>query len=151
MTLFERVKAARAELQQVIKVAKVGGNLEFGRMAAEIFEKHPELQAFRFEAFIPGFNDGEPCTYSRYGSNVRFLTDTIPEGEGVDEDYEDTGGWIDSGEYSKSEHIKAAAIDVEAFLEELGDDFLEAVFGYDVKVTVYRDGRVEDEEYYCGY
>jgi hypothetical protein len=151
-TLFEQVKAAREALQQAIAVAKVGGNLEFGRMAAHLFEKHPHLSAFRFKAFVPGFNDGDPCTYSRYGSDVLFPLELLPEGDGFDEDEEDEpSGWVSDGEYSDSEGVKAAAEDVEAFLEELGDDFLEAVFGYDVKITVHRDGMVENDDYYCGH
>lgn len=100
--------------------------------AASLFEKHPKVEGFSWRQYTPYFNDGDPCRF------------------GVHADYPDINGLTyDEYGYGKNADadLKAAAKDIAALVRSFDVDDLEAAFGDPSTVFVYRDGRVETEDY----
>jgi hypothetical protein len=127
--------------------------------------------------YIPGFNDGDACTFSL--GEISFLV----KNDGQFEFDEDTGlygydpeddpdveavavtSWSLVGGYEyvgetyprtkvaknpEAEEKYKACIELENFLNA-SEDLLESVFGADKQIVIKKDGSVEVEYYDCGY
>jgi len=115
------------------KIAKDVFKLE----AFELFDAHPQLIAFGWRQFTPGFNDGEPCRFRCYKDS--------PMVNGIDE-YGDEDTDVEKyPELSKKEQKVLLGV-VSKFLEGYEEHNLEAMFGDCVKVKVTRK-EIETEEY----
>lgn len=101
--------------------------------AKEILDAHPELEGIGWQQWVPSFNDGDPCRFTR-GEVTGKLTS--------DDDWE-----MESGTGVSEIDRKLGA-----FANALNriDDVLEAVFGSNAEIRITRDG-VTVEEYDCGY
>lgn len=77
MNLFEEIQNKKAELDRLIS--------DYGKQALqqlfnEFFEANPTIEAIRWVQYIPGFNDGDPCTFTLHEAMA-----LIPSREWVDE------------------------------------------------------------------
>lgn len=134
----ERIKAAREEAQRLARQA-------FTDESAKLFAAHPDLQSFAWRQYTPYFNDGDEC---RFG--VRC---DEPDVNGQ------SGGELDSGvEYGRAptytrKQVRPPSAEyllqepVAKFLNVFADEDMKAMFGDHVKVTVYRGGKVEVDDY----
>lgn len=111
--------------------------------------ENSEIAAFRFTAYAPYFNDGDPCTFSvndleyikfselnERESDETELVERVREV--IDDDYE-LPGYIWSSEDEPG--LKST---VEAF-GKIPDDLIESVLGEHVSVIITRDGITVDE------
>lgn len=96
---------------------------ELPKIFTRIFEGNPEIESMGWSQYSPYFNDGDECVFHVHE------VDTI-NGEDV---------W-DSG---KSEEFDLALRQADDVLQSLPEDFLKALYGNHVSVTIHKDGRVE--------
>lgn len=144
--------AELAKLREAMKkVIEEKGKPALLEMASEAFA-FEEVEAVRWPQYTPSFNDGDPCTFSVGDVTVKLKGTDEKNDEDGDEDYEDEDGFLDS----YSDRVKAikglgdAMDEIGAALSE-NEDVLEQVFSNNVKVTVSRDGKIEIDDYDCGY
>jgi hypothetical protein len=124
---IEELKTTKATYDAAMK--------EHGKQAVveevqRLFKVHADVRAIRWVQYTPYFNDGEPCVFSADVSGVMLDSD---EGEIEDFEFEEN--------YS---HPMAKAL---GELTDTLDEVFEACFGESAQVTIYRDGKVEIEEY----
>lgn len=116
----------------------------------EFFEANPKIDAVRWEQYTPYFNDGDPCTFRVCEPNLRFVNGVLTEEEAENlSDYGDGFVWSlygvkDEVRKAELEKILNGAAELTKILSE-AEEFLEAVYGDHVQITVTREGiKVED-------
>lgn len=127
--LREKYDAARKELE-------TQGKSAFMAVVAELFVAEPLLQSFSWTQYAPYFNDGDPCTFSVHGVNKI---------NGYDR-------WADEEEETEVEHLedcdhKRLEQKAEEIVNALPDDIMQNIFGSDAQVTVFKNGKIEIDEY----
>lgn len=95
-----------------------------------LFADYPELNKFSFTGYVPGYNDGEECTFT--------LGTDYPE---INED--------ESEDHSSEVNRQLSDI-VTEYLNILPEEFYQSHFGNNFRVVATREG-VNVEEYDCGY
>lgn len=134
----------------------------------KIFEKYPKLISFSAHGYVPGFNDGDPCTFSfSGGDDVHIVysewSDIIQEHFGYCEDYNSKEDWIEDGKekvsycecnyysdnYPDCEETNMIK-DIVDFLNELEEDCINWIYGDNFELVFTRDG-IEVNDYCCGY
>lgn len=143
------IEKQKAELMKQVRETSLGDVFGF------LFEKHQNLEAFRFTAYTPYFCDGDPCYY-RVNSDADLLLK-----DRSDEDRQINDGWLNEdafygkfggGNSSSPEAIAAGNInkEISSCLRKIPKDIMEGLFGDHVEVTIrFKDGKVvsELEEY----
>jgi hypothetical protein len=125
-------------------------------------EAHPEVEAIRIRGYVPGFNDGDPCTFSINDPEVRLVpTASVAETEGEDEFDEDNedGEWKGDwdlewdAKHSSRPIPKKLIADLKSIEELLNACYgpIEEMFGSNFQAVVKQDGEIEVSEYDCGY
>lgn len=124
---------------------------DFRQVFQGFFEKHPEIEAASFCCYTPSFNDGDPCTFTVSGCQVKpagLTEDQIEETNRSD-------GFVDYYEFDDlvAEHLQEALKQdmkgLEEFLES-SELLIEKLFGDGTRVILTREG-VETESYDGGY
>jgi hypothetical protein len=168
--LVTKMKDLQAELKQRAEDIVRDGTKNY-------FADHGDIiHSFGWNQWIPGFNDGDPCTFTMGGLWLIAHEDIerVKEEEGEDVDdaiaewKEDEGS--DAFRWSKRKHCKtegyrgdgkpnvhyderfeAAYNDALALYNVMSTGNLaEEVFGSDASVLITPNG-VDVDEYYCGY
>ena len=126
---MNKLETLREQISALQEQAKVEAKELFHTGAKELFEKHPEIKAFKWTQYTPYFNDGETCVFSsNHGyAGVQLVTDS-------DEDFEES---VDNGGDNKA---------VSKFLDQFTDEDMENLFGDHVQVTVTAEN-IEVDEY----
>lgn len=111
----------------------------------------PDVEAVRWNSYVPSFNDGDPCTWTLDGFYVRFASGD-PEGGDREDGYVDLYSLHGYQDRKKVPHAgKEQVLDALEALEDAGshfEDFLENAFGDSVTVTATTAGF--DIGYYDG-
>jgi hypothetical protein len=102
-----------------------------------LFEKHPNLETFRWTQYTPYFNDGDPCLFSVHSD--------YPEVAMAGENIEDQESY-EMPDRENEPQKYAAYGDVTTLLNTFRVEDFEDMFGDHCQVTVTRD-KVEVEEY----
>lgn len=163
--LLSEINEKRIKLDEELKL--ISGQF-FSEQSKALFEQFPTLKSFSWTQYTPYFNDGDECTF---GANTDYPTvrleavkptededEFTDEFEDEDDDYvsiynvEKTadGKYIDKYSASGEEitdQKKIITYEVAQFLQEFQDDAMKMMFGDHVRVTVYRDGSVLQDEY----
>lgn len=156
------------------KLSTLGANLREVRNEAEknakqyikeaveaFFEKNPTVMGFRWNQYIPGFNDGSPCLFTLgcvwLKTDAEFTEEEMEEFDGT---YAFEDGFINLDEcrngddtYTKglTKELVDEAYDIWNGLAAIGDTLGE-IFEHNATITVERGSDVFDvEEYDCGY
>src|SRR5690242_19927821 len=69
MNKVETILEKQKELKEFVKKE---GQAAVKEMLESFFTENPEITAVRWRGYTPGFNDGEPCTFSVYFDGVSF-------------------------------------------------------------------------------
>jgi hypothetical protein len=140
------------------------------KVLEKLVKANPHIVAFRWNQYTPHFNDGDVCEFSVNDLEVQF--DQVIAGKGdvvaketEDDEDEDSGDWVQFGEYGDSmeeyfterkdvlnfeeidklESAVSSAYEIHERLQGMDDALLQA-FGDHTEVTVTRNG-IETEEY----
>ena len=133
----------------------------FKEVTKDLFESVPELESISWNQYVPTFNDGDPCEFTK--SNLYFILDDkysdsvnkeVDEEEfESDDEYEDHTT-IYSIENNINVEMKSRKLmrkfNDDIFESEIFDEVLETLFGSDVTITINRDGKMTKENYYGG-
>lgn len=151
-TLWERLIEQSKQLNELMRES---GEVALKERFKEIFDKNPEVEAFRWEQYVPAFNDGDPCVFTL--TEVRMKLFNKP-----DEIY-DEEGWVNLWDCYKYETDSQGRMTDRVWLLEVGktlgelekeltsnEKVLEIAFGANVEVTVDRN-TITIEEYNCGF
>lgn len=153
MEILDKIKAEFDAFDEKKKELVEGLQKNFPALFQPIFDKTDKIDSISWRQYTPYFNDGEPCEFNVY---IDYLD---INGEGEDEI--DTIDWrikyYLAGEEKYAnllEENPELDIDlytnIEEFKESLGkipDEFYLKLFGDHVKVTIYKNGSIEVEEY----
>jgi hypothetical protein len=145
--IFEILDAYNKEVQE-------NGEKILKEAFKEFFDKHPEVESLRWNQYTPGFNDGDPCTFTV--GELMFRTydmKKIADGEADKPEetyYEDDDDCYDCS-YG-NEYDPVLKQDIRNLSENLSDaeDILLKVFDDNMQITVTREN-ITAEEYDCGY
>ena len=152
------IQKKRQELKK--EISQVGKDA-IKELVTSLFEENPKLQAFKWVQGTPGFNDGDPCTFSVHGIyDVRAVKaeKTVPdekeerdssddEEDDEDEDDEDDESWGDLSDLPKKTQDALAKLDK---IFEDSEDVLLDTFGDGSEIICDRDDKqvFQVEEYY---
>lgn len=90
MNTFEKLAKKQRELTEQIRK---DGKEALAEYLKEAFDADANLLAVGWVAYTPGFNDGEPCTYTLGDLNFRYKGFTPSYSEfGDDDEYDEEGG-----------------------------------------------------------
>lgn len=123
---------------------------EFGPLASQLISESKVIEFIQWNQYTPYFNDGDECTFS---SNTEDLSVN-----GIDE-YDDDQGpltvlrkrvWV-GGKWINNESVDENEVAIleglKKFLSSIPDEFYKDLFGDHVTVKVYKDGKIETEEF----
>lgn len=153
-TALAKIRELKSEFDRLVEET---GRPLFVELMQPIFEKFPEIEAVRWNQYVPGFNDGDPCVFSVSEPEVSFVDKAGDQvDDRTDEEREEDGdeevGW--HGAWSERvKNVKGLRNRIEDACEELQEleDVCEKVFDSNAQITIYRDGTVESDYYECGY
>jgi hypothetical protein len=169
----EKLEALNAHKKEVLKDIQK----DFPEIVKSIFEQSEKIKSFGWSQYTPYFNDGDECTFSSNvdypyvnGEDVEdsdentFLSkgvyDTITE-ENIQEHKsfnktDDGYSWYADKKVGETGYFKNPDFDqnaydtVESFkdtISSIPDELLKDLFGDHCKITIFRDGKIEVEEY----
>jgi hypothetical protein len=142
--MAKKLKNIQKQFEELHKQMKKEGLNAFKEAAKEVLDKHPTVEAFKWNQYTPGWNDGSPCTFHVNWDSITAKPFNPPEGDA----YTFDGSDFFEDPYNLPEDIAAA---VEEFSELIGpEELMEMIFGDNVEVTVTRES-IETAEYDCGY
>lgn len=110
------------------------------------FDKSKRVDSVSWTQYTPYFNDGDLCEFR---CNFYHITDEIDDEEGVDWfDYRVCYGAEYIPEDPKVDHEESLLLcNLEKSLESLEEELFKEIYGDHSRITVYRTGKVEVEEY----
>lgn len=150
MSLKEEMMKIRAERETLSQKIRAMAGVVFAEEAKKLFEANPKLESFSWTQYTPYFNDGETCEFS---ANTDYITVTDVDGNEEEEvsswsvrHYSEKGTDWQGNPYTPSE-LELAGVAACEFLAEFEDEDFLMMFGDHTRVTVFRDGRVESDDY----
>jgi hypothetical protein len=104
----------------------------------DVFKKYPDIESFGWDNYYPGFNDGDACVPHAHLDTIFIndenLDDTWDERDDISEDDKDK---LATTFFEKTNYIQKQL----ELLEE--KDILDR-FGEYTGITIYKDGRIEE-------
>ena len=140
MSKLQEMIAQYNEIQKVMK--KSAKTLILDHLKESVKDLTFEgVHAVSWVQYTPGFNDGDPCTFTCQADYLQTQT-------GPDEDWDEGTDNLPSETDNSLNKLQAA-------VNEVPDDFYEAAFGDGVRVILTFGPRggltVETDDYDCGY
>jgi hypothetical protein len=128
MEILEKIKKELEEFDKKRKGLVEELRKQFPLMFLPLFEKTEVIESIGWTQYTPYFNDGDTCEFSVHHSYLLIN---------------------DEDEYSDdfSEHERKLIKDFKDVLQSIPEDFYKDLFGDHSKVTIYKDGRMEVDEY----
>jgi predicted SnoaL-like aldol condensation-catalyzing enzyme len=140
---FAELAKLRAEMK---KLMEEKGKTAIMELFTGVFEKFPQVAAIQWQQWIPGFNDGDPCTFSVGETKIQFV-----DAEGDETDFLDSYE-MDDEEIENKDDLLDALGKIDQLFQD-NEDVLEGIFGSNAEITIKR-GATEaevDDSYDCGY
>ncbi len=127
------------------------------------FEATPEIESVRWAQYVPGFNDGDPCTFTMGELTYRTVKEAKIQNEELEPDADDdieyeydegynSCWWYQDDDGKKSGLTKETKDKLKKFAKLIddSDSILELIFGENVQITASKD-KIESSDYDCGY
>jgi len=131
---MSKVQELVNKLKEFEEKFKEESRAAFAEGCRELFANNPELESFGFQAFTPHFNDGDTCEYSVYAD-----CPNINELRGYDV--------YSIKDESKKKKIEELQKIVSNFVFAFPTKSIKNIFPDHSEITIYRDGRMEVEDY----
>lgn len=154
MQAFEAKKKALAE-----KVKEA-----LPKAFAEMVKDSENITAIRWQQYVPSFNDGDPCEFTRNGPEVLVLDE---DGDPIEEGMYDLPWYSWRVKYMDdpenhpdstlekileenpefNEKDSRLFMEIEKFFKEIPEEFFEDMFGTYAEVTITKEGEITVEDY----
>ena len=150
------------QIRQELSKAEQSAVKDIMDMLKELMVNNPKLEAIRWQQWIPGFNDGEPCEFTVGEISFQFANAVEKDENGEEQDSEDFMDEYDLKKYFERQvdilnhkevtALKKSVDEATAVFGKLTEmeSQLRDMFGDNMEITVTASG-VETEEYDCGY
>lgn len=140
---LEAFKAKRADLVKQLQA-------EFPSLLLPLFSQSKRIESIGWRQYTPYFNDGDECIFGVHNDDLTINGIDDYDGDEneiafIKEKIWNGDKWVVNTNLDKPEFDLLQQI--EKVLRSIPDDFYKDLFGDHVKVTVYKDGRIETEEY----
>lgn len=145
--IIEKIKQELADFNEK-KQAMIGElRRKFPELFKHLFGKSNKIDSISWTQYTPYFNDGDSCEFGVYNDNLY-----------INGEYDDPAWYSWRSEYPEyhEELSEKGKVDLDEcqivrdfkeILQSIPDEFYEDLFGDHVMVTIFKDGRVEVEEY----
>ena len=149
----EAIQNLNKEIEETKKQFTEKGSKIFHKYCEEIFENFPEVKSFGWSQYTPYFNDGDECVfgvnevdringYSDYSDYADGEEDE--EGENKQVNIYKNYDWDEKKSDPRSFEIVKT---IRNFIDSIPKDILKEIYGDHCKVTIYRDGNFDVDEY----
>jgi len=135
---LDKYRAVRADIEKKLQEARSLAQAAFTEALMEPFDKFPELESFSWTQYTPWFNDGDECVFSVH---------TDPEMIYINDQKLYDYDWNSDTRKYEPEWVSDAADMVGNILESFDESDLKWIYDDHVRVTIYRDGTAEVENY----
>lgn len=142
----EQLEAFKAKRTDLVKQLQT----EFPSLLLPLLSQSKRIESIGWRQYTPYFNDGDECIFGVHNDDLTINGIDDYDGEENDiafikEKIWDGDKWVINTNLDKPEFDLLQQI--EKVLRSIPDDFYKDLFGDHVKVTVYKDGRIETDEY----
>lgn len=133
------------EFNKMFKELRDKANIKIQESFRKIFDKYPSLESFSWVGFVPYFNDGDECVWGL----VEYYGELNDERVNPDSFYshEFCGDSKTEEWYKNNKWAKGAVKDCWEIIYSIPRDILKTIYGDHVKVTMYRNGTTNVEEF----
>lgn len=140
---LEAFNAKRMELVEELRK-------EFPQLFSSLFNQSKRIESVGWTQYTPYFNDGEECEFSVH---LKDLDELLINGKRL-WDFDDEGDFISlrlgypsepNPNLDQFEHDLLN--DIHTVLNQITEDFYKDLFGDHCQVTIYKDGRIQVDEY----
>ena len=158
---LSKIETIREELRSAEKSA----SKDIMEMLKELMKSSPLLEAIKWQQWIPGFNDGDPCEFTIGELYFKLSDELCHKEKSEDDEYDENSDFmvqsdiedfvesqIDVLNHKQMTLLKKSIKNAQKVFEHLTamEDQLKEMFGVDMEITVTKDG-VETEDHNCGY
>lgn len=153
MEVLEKIRQQLEEFDNKKKSLVDELRKEFPSMFAPLFEQSKLIESIGWTAYTPYFNDGDECKFrvntsdlyvnGEYDGDIEFLDWKLRYYLKGDEEYKNI--LIENPKLSLEEYKIVEGF--KSLLESIPKDFHKDLFGDHCKVTMYKNGTIEVEEY----
>jgi hypothetical protein len=142
----EQLEAFKAKRIDLVKQLQA----EFPSLLAPLFAESKRIESIGWRQYTPYFNDGDECVFGVHNDDLTINgTDDYDGDENeiafIKEKTWDGKKWVVNTELDT--HEFKILKQIQKVLRSIPDDFYKDLFGDHVKVTIYKDGRIETDEY----
>ena len=153
MSTLEKIKVELEAFELKKKAFVEDLRKEFPTMFNELFQKSDKIESFGWSQYTPYFNDGDSCEFS--------VNCDYPNVNGECIDDCDWYSWrvkyyLDGDKKYADLLTKNPSIDLERYnivnefisvIQSIPADFLKDLFGDHAKITIYKDGTIDVQEF----
>jgi hypothetical protein len=151
MSVIDQIKQSLEEFKQKRKALTNELQKEFPGLLKPLFEKSAKIESIGWAQYTPYFNDGDECIF-RVSNDILYVNGVHLEDSDNEilflheEIYNNkTGKWDKNPELDQAE--SQIVDEIVSVLQSVPKEFYKDLFGDHVQVTIYKDGRIETEEY----
>lgn len=142
----EQLEAFKAKRTDLVKQLQT----EFPALLAPLLSQSKRIESIGWRQYTPYFNDGDECIFGVHNDDLTINGIDDYDGDEneiafIKEKIWNGDNWVVNTNLDKPEFELLQQI--EKVLRSIPDDFYKDLFGDHVRVTVYKDGRIETEEY----
>lgn len=124
---------ALTKIKEAREAAKALASEHITSSATALFERFPNVEAFRWNQYTPYFNDGEECTFGVNDVYLRFKGASEDDGENED-------GFKSSWDCEDGSEEETACDEFGKLVRDMAGDDLKELYGDHVEVTATREG-----------
>lgn len=145
---LDKIREVKRVMEEHKIMMKENAKNVFSEISKDIFTNNPQLNSFSWNQYTPYFNDGDTCYFSvnRDYYKINVSNDTIDSWTLNNEKYSKDLDLVELG-FDSLESLKKAYNDIDELMNIFDDSDLEDMFDDHAEITVYRDGRIEVDEY----
>jgi hypothetical protein len=145
---LDKIREFKRVMEEHKIMMKENAKNVFSEISKDIFTNNPQLNSFSWNQYTPYFNDGDTCYFSvnRDYYKINESSDNIDSWTLNNEKYSKDLDLVELG-FDSLESLKKAYNDIDELMNIFDDSDLEEMFDDHVEITVYRDGRIEVDDY----
>lgn len=149
----EKIEKLKTSFQEAKNKLIEDGKVLFHEALSDVFEKHPKLNSFGWKQYTPYWNDGEPCTFGlgQVEEINGYEDNSYDSSPNQDEGGEGYNPWnnisISWKKIVGNPEADSMVKDLNGFIDQFPLEVMEALFGDHSSVKIYRNGKVERQNY----